>query len=169
MALSEPLDILLEHDRWATGILLQACEGLTAEQFSRKFQIGFESLQLTLGHIIWVVMTWTDTLEGRAPAARSEEKEGGYSPAELLAMHERASDAFAAAVRKFPLDGIVKRVRNGREMRFTRGAVLTHVATHGTHHRAQCVNMLRQLGVSRLPTVNVADWSRDVDFPWDGG
>ena len=37
------------------------------------------------------------------------------------------------------------------------------VATHGMHHRAQCLNMLRQLaapGVSdRLPEIDVLDWA----------
>jgi uncharacterized damage-inducible protein DinB len=41
----------------------------------------------------------------------------------------------------------------------TRGAVLAHVTTHGTHHRAQCLNMLRRLGVNPLPPSSVAEWT----------
>ena len=36
---------------------------------------------------------------------------------------------------------------------------LTHITTHGTHHRAQCLNMLRQLGVTPLPPSSVAEWT----------
>ena len=36
------------------------------------------------------------------------------------------------------------------------------VATHGMHHRAQCLNMLRQLAVpgisDRLPEIDVLEW-----------
>jgi uncharacterized damage-inducible protein DinB len=50
----------------------------------------------------------------------------------------------------------------GTPYRFTLGAMLMHVTTHGMHHRAQCLNMLRRLalpGVSdRLPEIDVLDW-----------
>jgi uncharacterized damage-inducible protein DinB len=32
------------------------------------------------------------------------------------------------------------------EYRFTRGAALVHVTTHGMHHRGQVFNMLRRIG-----------------------
>jgi uncharacterized damage-inducible protein DinB len=43
---------------------------------------------------------------------------------------------------------------------FTRAVILCHVHTHSMHHRAQCLNMLRHLGVSPLPQSSVTDWSR---------
>jgi uncharacterized damage-inducible protein DinB len=40
--------------------------------------------------------------------------------------------------------------------------MLIHVTTHGMHHRAQCLNMLRQLAVpgisDRLPEIDVLEW-----------
>ena len=39
----------------------------------------------------------------------------------------------------------------------------THTMTHGMHHRAQCLNMLRHLGVSPLPPSSVVEWARMVD------
>jgi uncharacterized damage-inducible protein DinB len=38
--------------------------------------------------------------------------------------------------------------------------MLLHVFNHGTYHRGQLVNMLRQLGVSRIPATDFALWSR---------
>jgi uncharacterized damage-inducible protein DinB len=39
---------------------------------------------------------------------------------------------------------------------------LLHVTTHGMHHRAQCLNMLRHLAVpgvsDRLPEIDVLEW-----------
>ena len=35
--------------------------------------------------------------------------------------------------------------------------MLAHVATHGMHHRAQCLNMLRQLGAP-LPEIDLLEW-----------
>jgi len=36
--------------------------------------------------------------------------------------------------------------------------VITHVTTHGMHHRAQCLNMLRHVGVNPLPQSSVLQW-----------
>ena len=49
------------------------------------------------------------------------------------------------------------------EYSFTRGGVLTHVATHGMHHRAQCLNMFRSLGIAPLPSNSVLEWMLMVD------
>ena len=56
---------------------------------------------------------------------------------------------------------------DGPEFTFTRGVALTHVLVHGTHHRAQCLNMLRRLdvpGVSdRLPDLDVNEWQYETE------
>jgi uncharacterized damage-inducible protein DinB len=54
---------------------------------------------------------------------------------------------------------VTRRVRDGRTIELTRGAVLAQVVTHGMHHRAQCLNMLRQLGVTPLPASSVVEWA----------
>ena len=38
--------------------------------------------------------------------------------------------------------------------------VLQHVFNHGTYHRGQLVNMLRQLGVEKIPATDFILWSR---------
>ncbi len=38
--------------------------------------------------------------------------------------------------------------------------VLMHVCNHGTYHRGQLVNMLRQLGVEKIPATDFIAWSR---------
>jgi uncharacterized damage-inducible protein DinB len=38
--------------------------------------------------------------------------------------------------------------------------MLLHVFNHGTYHRGQLINMLRQLGVEKLPATDFIVWSR---------
>ena len=56
-----------------------------------------------------------------------------------------------------------------RRYRFTHGAVIVHVCTHGMHHRAQCLNMLKQLKVpglsDKLPDPSVTDWVAETETP----
>jgi uncharacterized damage-inducible protein DinB len=160
MSTSNPLDILLQHDKWATQQILFACEKLTAEQFTKKFEIGPGSLQATITHMIGAIRAWTDTLAVREQRPRPEQSGIQYSPSQLLQLLDESEDEFIAIATKHPLDQIVKRTREGKEYSFTRGVVITHVTTHGMHHRAQCLNMLKHLGVSPLPPSSIAEWSR---------
>jgi uncharacterized damage-inducible protein DinB len=160
MPTSNPIDILLEHDKWATQQILLACQKLTAEQFAQKFDVGPGSLQATTTHIIGAIRAWTDTLAVRPQRARPENNSVPYSPAQLLEMLDESTGEFMVIARSHPLEEIVKRTREGKEYSFTRGVVITHVTTHGMHHRAQCLNMLKHLGVNPLPLSSIAEWSR---------
>jgi uncharacterized damage-inducible protein DinB len=161
MALSNPVDILIAHDRWATRNILVACGKLTPEQFHQRFDMGPGSLHDTTTHILGAMARWTDVLEGRAMGARLEEVT--RTAPELLTVLEQVAGDFERVVRAHPLDEVVTRTRDGKTYSFTRGGVLTHVATHGMHHRAQCLNMLRHVGVSPLPASSVTEWMVAVD------
>jgi len=157
MATSDPLAILLAHDRWATTQMLEACEKLSDEQFHQRFEMGPGSLHDTLTHMLAAMRAWGDLLAGREMRPRLEGTR--RSVAELKGLLDEIASDFAASARAHPLEGTITRERGGKTYTFTRGAVLTQVTTHGTHHRAQCLNMLRQVGVSPLPASSVAEWT----------
>jgi uncharacterized damage-inducible protein DinB len=161
MPTSNPVEILLAHDCWATRNLLEACAPLTSEQFHQRFEIGPGSLHDTTTHILSALRSWGDLLAGRPQSPRLEGTD--RTPAELLALHDELAADFSATARKYPLDAIVERERDGKSYAFSRAGVITHIATHGTHHRAQCLNMLRRLGVHPLPQSSVAEWTRAAD------
>jgi uncharacterized damage-inducible protein DinB len=158
------LQILLSHDRWATAQLLGACANLTADQFHRRFDIGPGSLHDTLTHIVGATRTWTETLAGAEPRPRLEADGQRRTPEQLRSLFDESWREFAAEARRRPLDETVtRRTRDGRTLRMTRGAVVAQVTTHGMHHRAQCLNMLRHAGVHPLPPSSVAEWTWMAD------
>jgi len=157
---SDLLQILLSHDRWATAQMLDACARLTPEQFHRRFDIGPGSLHDTLTHVVGAMRTWTETLAGAEPGPRLEADGQRRTPGELLSLVEAACHALSAEARRRPLgERVTRRLRDGRTIDLTRAAVIAQVTTHGMHHRAQCLNMLRQLGVTPLPPSSVAEWT----------
>jgi uncharacterized damage-inducible protein DinB len=157
---SDPLQILVAHDRWATARVLDACGGLTDEQFHRRFEIGPGSLHDALTHVVSAMRAWTETLAGREAGPRLQDDGRRRTPVELRALHEEACAKFAAEAGRRPVgERVTRRVRDGRTIELTRGAVLAQVVTHGMHHRAQCLNMLRQLGVTPLPASSVVEWA----------
>jgi uncharacterized damage-inducible protein DinB len=157
MATSNLLEIMLKHDRWATRLILEKCGTLTEEQFNRKFEMGPGSLHATITHMFAAQRFWSDLLAGREQRPRLEGS-GQRTPGELAVLLDEVAGEYDAVAVAYPLEEFVYRVRDGKTYAYTRGAVVTHVATHGMHHRAQCLNMMRQLGVSPLPPSSVAEW-----------
>ncbi len=161
MPVSNPLDILLAHDHWATRNVLDACARLTEQQFHQPFEMGPGSLHATLSHIIWGMRLWTDILHQR-PVREPEDNQRWTVPQMLMRLDASAAELGEAARAK-PLDALITRDRFGKTWKHTRGEVVTHITTHAVHHRAQCLNMLRRLGVSPLPESSVMEWARAVD------
>ncbi|MDX2016739.1 MAG: DinB family protein [Planctomycetota bacterium] len=155
---ADPMLILALHDRWATRQLLDACEKLAPEQLHRKFEMGIGSLHDTLIHDAAAVRVWAETLL-RAPATPWPSNDP-RPVSELRAMAEAAFDLLARAAAAGPMGETFERTRQGVTTVYTRATILCHVHTHSMHHRAQCLNMLRQLGVNPLPQSSVVEWSR---------
>lgn len=180
--------IMLAHNRWGNRMVLEQCRGLSVEQFHRKFPIGpgeRGGLHLTLTHIISAAGRWADRIRGITPLRAVLEPPvfapPGAVPAdardrtvdELLALNDQFSDDLEDAALVSRLRGMHSTIvltfpqpdGTGKEYTFTRAAALTHVLTHGHWHRAQCLNMLRHLGIKgisdTLPELDVVDWQAE--------
>jgi len=162
MAESDLTKILLAHNHWATRNVLDACAKLTDAQFHQRFPMGPGSLHDTLTHTQLALQVWTDVLIGR-PLGPRPATLPKFTVVELMEKLDATSAELLEVALKFPPGQIVTRTRDGKTEKYTRAAVLGHLSTHGMHHRAQCINMLRQLGVSPLPQSSVTEWTRAVD------
>lgn len=175
---SNPLDVLLRHDHWGTRRVLEVCQELTPAQFQQRFDMGPGSLHETLTHVIGAMRRWVDRLHQRAirPAIDNPPRNVGMpsdyrlrTPQELIPLLDEAAADLAAISRSIQspggtgLESEITFALDGTTYRTTRGAAFVHVTTHGTHHRAQCLNMLRQLGLPSLPELTVIDWQSEVE------
>ena len=155
------LDLLLDHDHWATARLLEVSGGLTDAQLDRPFDIGHRTVRATFGHIIFNVPFWTAFLAGH-------DAEGGHSadaqpddrslPA-LIDHHERSYAAFA---------DVARRLRDRRRLeetfvdhygvRKSFGGTILMVVEHNAEHRTEVLHILGRLGVPDLPEVDLGAW-----------
>ena len=158
---SNPVEILLTQNRWATRNLIEACATLPEEQFHQAFEMGPGSLHDTTTHILGAMRGWGDMLAGREQRPRLEGLQ--RTPGELLELLDEISADLEVSATTHPTDEMVSGSRGGRTYTFTRGGVIMHVTTHGMHHRAQCLNMLRRLGVDSLPPSAVVEWMLMAD------
>jgi uncharacterized damage-inducible protein DinB len=161
MASSDPIQILLAHNHWATREVLDACAGLSEDQFHHRFEMGLGSLHDTVTHILGAMRGWGDLLAGRPQRDRLEGEK--RTVADLLMLLDELGADLQVSATTHPVEEEVSGERGGVGYTFTRGAVLTHVLTHGMHHRAQCINMLRQVGADPVPRSSVMEWVRVVD------
>src|SRR5262249_41880299 len=122
--------------------------------------IGPGSLHDTLTHVVGAMRTWTDTLTGGEPRPRLEGDGQHRAPEQIRALLDESCNELATEARRRPLDEMVtRRLPDRRTVRVPRGAVLVPVRTHGRHHRAQCLSMLKQSGVKPLPPSSVTEWT----------
>jgi uncharacterized damage-inducible protein DinB len=180
---SDPLDILLAHDAWATRQLLEVCRGLSHEQFHQRFDIGLGSLHDNLSHVIGVLGRWSDRVAGKTPRPMLKAPPGmnvqtddaDRTADELLGILENWSAQLRAVAAESRQRGFDQTISvqwpgpGGKPTTYTltHGAVFAHIATHNAHHRAQCLNMLRRLntpGISdKLPDISVTEWQFVAD------
>lgn len=161
---SDWIHILSAHNTWATGVLIDDAAKLTHAQLHQRFEIGLGSVHDTLRHIVGAMLRWADRISGRTVKPSIERDGNELAPAalrELLAQADADLRSVGEAVEQrggwseemeFVVDG-------GPTYRFSRAAALMHVLTHGMHHRAQVLNMRRQLGLPALGLdLDVVEW-----------
>ncbi len=150
------------HDDWALRKVFDAAAGLTDEQFDACIDMGMGSLRKNLQHIIdagrWWLGNWS---EDGSPFPRGE------APRSLLEMQAQAQEAahhrlvFIKSLDQEGADRIVSVTAGGPTTCFRVSESLIQLCVHGTHHLAQCLNMIRQLG-GTPPSIDLISWLREI-------
>ena len=154
---TDPAAVLLDFEDWATHRMLDACGTLSDEQLDMEFEMGLGSLRKTLVHNLGAMIGWTGVLEDGEPEFAPDFGSDPPSIDRIRACHDQAMTRFRNAGSADFAD-VLAPERKGTTYRFTRGGIVTHVVTHSMHHRAQCLNMLRRLGVDPQPESSVFQW-----------
>ncbi|MEM9373651.1 MAG: DinB family protein [Planctomycetota bacterium] len=157
---TDPNDALLAHNSWANGRLIEACSPLADEQLDRAFEMGLGSIRPTVTHILGAMRGWTDVLAKR-PQRERLESSPDLGPAGWADMLPELDRDLREAAQSGPMDEVISAERGGRSYSFVRSHVIVHVATHGVHHRAQCLNMLRHIGGIDLPASSGMEWGME--------
>ncbi|MCA9290281.1 MAG: DinB family protein [Phycisphaerales bacterium] len=159
----DTLDRLIDHNAWANRALLDVARTLSAADLDRVFDIGPGSVRATLTHIVGAMHRWADRIGGR-PLRDSIESNPTRPIDDLVAIHDVTATDLASIARRVRDEGRLDELFDvpisgfDAPFRFTRGTAITHVLTHGMHHRAQVRNMLRRLDVAFEPDLDVVEW-----------
>lgn len=139
----------------ARGRVFEKVRALDAEQYARQFPVGLGSLARTLTHIMiceWMYMQRIQELQV-PPYERwpiQDEKPPAFTELEAAWTNVAAETRAALGrVRDWTSDLEYSHQRDdGTKIIITasRGDIFTQLVLHEVHHRAQAMNMLRQLG-----------------------
>ena len=163
----DPIAMYLDYQQWATRRLIDMCRPLDNDALDREFSIGPGSLRVALNHIISCMERWHARSNGQSdfpppgePPTLDELSARLDAVIDALrgfAEHEAKQDWSEAIATDFKMeDGSMM------TLAFSKLAALMHCLNHATHHRSQCLNMLRQLGVTEQPYTDLIDWEYET-------
>jgi uncharacterized damage-inducible protein DinB len=158
------IERLLRHDAGTTRALLLLSAELPDSALDREFDIGHRSLRKTLAHIVGCMECWCDLMTGKPQRRSSDTPEDAESIFSLTNRLDIVSGQLLVvgedvAVNNREEETFIDYLDNPARKK-PLGAGLVHIATHGMHHRAQCLYMMRQLGMKNLPEGDALSWER---------
>ncbi len=155
---------LLRYNDWANTELLRTAASLSDAALDRTFEMGVGSLRRTLIHVYNGEHVWLNRWQGRAETPWPGESEpiGVAALRDRFAAHVSARDAYLTTLRDSDLHTIVAyRDSRGSRFRAARGDMLFQAINHSIHHRAQAVNMVRNVG-GGLVELDYMMWKREA-------
>jgi uncharacterized damage-inducible protein DinB len=151
---------LYAYNRWADGLVLDACRKLTAEQYAAEPVPGWSSVRSTICHIATVTERWLRGIAGQELASVPDE-------AQLLTIDDagrvldRAYQIITAVLPSLTAEQLATpRTFHGRSREWVLPPwmVLRHVVNHSTYHRGQIAAKLKRLGVDP-PATDLVFWA----------
>src|SRR5947209_1909381 len=154
IAMKELLLQLASYNLWANQILFQQVLDLPVEKQTAELSSSFSSLYKTILHMWDAEAIWWQRMKMQERINIPSENFSGDTKelcSQLLNQNRQWQDWLSVAQ-----EHMIQHVfhyQNSKREQFKQPVyqMLLQVFNHGTYHRGQVVNMLRQLGVDKIP------------------
>lgn len=154
----------LDYGRWATLQILDLLGGksngtLDAGALDRDFGFGQGTIRKTLTHMLEAEAKWAALLSGQPE--QQLQPTGHLELAELsdkFATLYQATAQHVQSLNAASAQQVVTAMPGGIPLKLRVNEALVQLCCHGTHHRAQLVNMLRHIGRPVPPSDLIAWW-----------
>jgi uncharacterized damage-inducible protein DinB len=151
------------YNMWANQRLLEAILALPEEKQKQELPSSFKSLYATVLHMWDAESIWWQRMKLHERVIfPSENFNGNMKDAAngLLQQNQQWQD-WVNNANDMALEHVFQYYTTKKEL-FKQPIcqMILHVFNHGTYHRGQLVNMLRQLGIEKIPQTDFIVWSR---------
>jgi uncharacterized damage-inducible protein DinB len=160
--MQDSLSAMFEYNRWADERLLTACGQLTNEQYAREIGGSFPSIRATVAHHAGALRAWGTRFEGgdvRSLPSETEVPDAETAMRLIVEGHEALLREAGRPAEELNQIFTYRSLR-GIMVSLPRWAVLRHVVNHGTYHRGQIANMMRQVGAAP-PSTDYFLWAME--------
>src|SRR5436190_825223 len=145
------------YNTWATQKITDLISNLPVEKQMAEIPSSFNSLYKTVLHMWDAESIWWQRLKLQERINRPSENnfEGFKDAANGLLSQSRQWEEWVSSASELSLDHVFQYYTNKKELiKMPVYQMLLHVFNHGTFHRGQLVNMLRQLGEEKIPSTD---------------
>ena len=155
MISKQDIEFLYRYNRWANRTVLETVGALTVDQFNQKLGGSFPSVRETLVHLMGAEWIWLQRWKGVSPKALLNAAE--FPDLDSIKTRwqeiEREQMDFVGQVTDSSLEQPLRYVNlKGQTFEYPLGRALQHLVNHGSYHRGQVTNFLRQLGAQPAAT-----------------
>jgi uncharacterized damage-inducible protein DinB len=160
--MKEILKQLAAYHVWANQRIFQVILALPEEKQLAEVPSSFNSLYKTILHCWDAESIWWQRIKLQERIIRPSESFRGSMTelADGLLQQSRQWEIWISNASELSLEHVCQYQSTKREL-FKQPVyqIILHVFNHGTFHRGQLVNMLRQLGLDKLPATDLSLFS----------
>ena len=161
--MKELLQQYAAYNTWANQKLCELIATLPEELQTKELASSFSSLHSTILHMWDAGSIWWQRMKLQEVIIRPSDNFNGRTVEAVqgLLNQDRMWEEWLASATGMGLDHVFSYYNTKREL-FKQPVyqVVMQVMNHGTYHRGQMVNMLRQLGQQKIPGTDYIVWSR---------
>ena len=161
--MKELLQQFSAYNIWANNLLLNVILNLSEEQQHKQIPSSFDSLYKTVLHlwdaesIWWQRMKLEEQVSVPSDTFKGTMKEGALA---LIKQNNQWHNWVIAAQEHHLQHEFIYRNSKREQSKLQVAQVILHLSNHATYHRGQLVNMLRQLGIEKIPPSDFSFWCR---------
>lgn len=161
--MKELLKQFAAYNIWATQKITDIILGLPEEKQLAELPSSFSSLQKTILHLWDAESSWWQRMKLLERITRPSENFKGTTKDAVngLISQSRQWEEWVTNATDLSIQHVFQyQTFDQTQYKQPTWQMLLHVFNHGTYHRGQLINMLRQSGVVKLPATDFIIWSR---------
>ncbi len=151
------------YNIWASQRILDVILTLPEEKQLAEVPSSFNSLYKTVLHMLDAENIWWQRMKMQERIIVPSENFKGTMQelTSTLLQQSRQWEEWVTNASDLSLEHVFQYYNNKKEhFKMPVYQMIHHVFTHGTYHRGQLINMLRQLGLEKLPQTDFSLWTR---------
>lgn len=161
--MKELLQQFSAYNIWANNLLLNVILSLPEELQHKQIPSSFDSLYKTVLHLWDAESIWWQRMKLVEQPSRPSVTFGGSMKevaSNLIKQNNQWHAWLLAAQEHHMQHEFIYRNSKREQSKLQVAQVILHLSNHATYHRGQLVNMLRQLGVEKIPQSDFSFWCR---------